>query len=49
MFGGCGIKSTQSTFDAKISIRHSKANFDVKILLGKSTHLLGEPEKSSHH
>ena len=48
MFDGCGIKSTQSTFKAKMLINHLKANFDVKNLLGKSTHLLGEPEKSSH-
>ena len=37
---GCGIKSTGPIFKIKILICQSKANFDVNILFGNSTHLL---------
>ena len=39
--GGCGIKSIVPIFKTEILAHHSRANFDVKILLGKIIHRLG--------
>ena len=37
---GYGIKSKWQIFKTQMLIYHSKANLDVKILFGKSTHLI---------
>ena len=41
----CEIKCTRSIFKFELLIYQSRSNFDVKILFGKVTHLLGPETK----